>query len=113
MPLLPLIDLLILLGWTSLLFAFLLKAIWITTTYRPTVFGLYPFDFLLAAGVCLLFAMTLAARTWVKLNEPRLIAMRRRRKLDYEEGEEEEGLEPGDYAEDAQGVRRPEVVTGR
>jgi len=72
MPVLPLIDLLILLGWTSLLVAGVLKAVWITTSYRPSIIGLLPFDFLLAAGVCLLFALTLAARTWVRLNEPKL-----------------------------------------
>jgi len=93
MPVLPLIDLLILLGWTSLLGAFLLKAIWIATSYRPTVFGLHPFDFLLAAGVCLLFALTLAARTWVKLNEPRLLARRRLAPLPGD------GLEADEYGD--------------
>jgi hypothetical protein len=34
-------------------------------------------DFVILAGICFLFALTLAARTWVKTNEPRLIATRR------------------------------------
>jgi hypothetical protein len=32
-----------------------------------------PFDFVLVAGVSLLFALALAARVWVKANEPRLL----------------------------------------
>ena len=119
MPILPLIDLLILLGWTSLLGAFLLKAIWITTTYRPTVFGLLPFDFLVVAGVFLLFAMTLAARTWVKMNEPRLLA-RRRLALDLARQEADEaGLEeayaPARFADGGKAPkpRRPEAAAGR
>ena len=41
------------------------------------LFGLTPVDFPLAAGACLLFALTLAARTWPEANEPRLVAQRR------------------------------------
>lgn len=78
MPVLPLIDLLIILGWTSLMGAALLKAIYVTTTYRPTVLGLGPLEFVLIAGTCLLFGLTLAARTWVKYHEPELMARRRR-----------------------------------
>ena len=37
MPVLPLIDLLILLGWTSLAAGALLKAVAISTVYRPTI----------------------------------------------------------------------------
>lgn len=77
-PILPLIDLLILLGWTSLLVGFAQKAIWISTHYRPGLFGLTPMDFVVIAGICLVFALSLAARTWVKLNEPRLVALQRR-----------------------------------
>lgn len=72
MPVLPLIDLLILLGWSSVMLAVALKAIWMTTVYRPTVLSLTPQDLLLGGAVLLLFALTLAARTWVKLNEGRL-----------------------------------------
>jgi hypothetical protein len=72
MPVLPLIDALIFLGWSSLMIAFVLKGIDISTSFRPHVFGLTAFDFLLGAGVCMLFALTLAARTWVKANEARL-----------------------------------------
>jgi len=66
MPVLPLIDLLILLGWTCLALGGVLKAISITTTYQPEIFYLGPFDLLVTAGIFLLFALTLAARTWVK-----------------------------------------------
>jgi len=79
MPMLPLIDLLILVGWTSLMVGIVQKALWVATTYRWTVVGLTPMDFLVGAGVCLLFALTLAARAWVKLNEPRILTHGRRR----------------------------------
>ncbi len=78
MPVLPLIDLLLLSGWTSLLIGFVLKVIALTTSYRPTVVGLSSFDFLLIAVAAMLFAMALAARTWVKLQEPTAVAIRRR-----------------------------------
>lgn len=78
MPVLPLIDLLIMVGWTSLMGSGLLKAIYLSTSYRPTVLTLGPADLLTFAGVCLLFALTLAARTWVKYHEPQLMAARRR-----------------------------------
>jgi hypothetical protein len=77
-PVLPLIDLLILMGSLSLVLGFGLKAIAITTRYQPTILGFSSIDMVLIAGVCLAFALTLAARTWVKLNEPRLLAFRRR-----------------------------------
>lgn len=72
MPILPIIDLLIFGAWTSLMIGFGLKAIWLTTTYRPHLFGLAPTDFLFGTGICLLFALALAARMWVKANEARL-----------------------------------------
>ncbi len=77
MPVLPLIDLLILAGWTSLMLGALLKAIDITTRYTPAVLGLSSIDFAVVAAICFAFALTLAARTWVKLNEPRLAELRR------------------------------------
>jgi hypothetical protein len=77
MPVLPIIDLLIFLGWTTLAGGGLLKAIYIATSYRPTVFSLTPIDLLWVAMAFLFLAMTLAARTWVKLNEPKLTAGRR------------------------------------
>ena len=79
MPALPLIDTLIFLGWSSIMVAFILKAIDISTRYRASVFGLNAHDFLLASGIFLLFALTLAARTWVKANEPRMLRERWRR----------------------------------
>ncbi len=80
MPTLPLIDLLILMGWTSLFIGATQKAIWITTEYRPTILTLTPIDFLWVAGVCLLFALSLAARTWVKMNEGRALTLARARR---------------------------------
>jgi hypothetical protein len=78
MPVLPLIDLMLLSGWTALLVGFVLKVIHLTTSYRPTILGLTPIDFLMIAVVAMLFAIALAARTWVKSQEPAAAAMRRR-----------------------------------
>jgi len=100
MPLLPVVDLLILLGSSSLFVGFLLKAIYVTTHYRPTLLGFTAFDCLTIAGVCMLMALTLAARTWVKLNEPQLLRLRSRRGVtdppssEYEHPDQIEGLEP-------------------
>jgi hypothetical protein len=43
------------------------------------VFGLTAHDFLWASGIFILFAIALAARTWVKANEPRMLRERWRR----------------------------------
>jgi hypothetical protein len=80
MPTLPLIDLLILMGWTSLFVGATQKAIWITTSYTPTILTLTPLDFLWVAAACLLFALSLAARTWVKLNEGKALSLARSRR---------------------------------
>ena len=77
MPILPLIDLLILMGWSLLAVGAVLKAVAMTTAYRPSIANLGPMDFLLMAMVCLLFALALAARTWVKANEPQMLARQR------------------------------------
>jgi hypothetical protein len=69
MPVLPLIDALIFVGWSSLMVSFVLKGISISTRYQPTVFGLSAIDFLSFSMVCMLFGVALAARTWVKANE--------------------------------------------
>lgn len=110
MPVLPFIDLLIMVGWTSLMGACLLKAIYVTTAYRPEFFGMDPSDFVLVAGVCLLFALTLAARTWVKYHEPRLFASRRNGRseaLDVVAAEREDGpVAPMQGARHAAGDRR-------
>ncbi len=78
MPVLPLIDLMLFSGWTALLVGFVLKVIHLTTSYRPTIVGLTPIDFLLIAAATMLFAIALAARTWVKSQEPTAVAIRRR-----------------------------------
>ncbi len=79
MPVLPFIDLLILMGWTSLGIGAVLKAVAITTVYRPTILTLAPSDFVVLTAICFGFALTLAARTWVRLNEPRLIQLNHRK----------------------------------
>ena len=76
MPILPLIDLLILMSTASLLVGFVLKAVAIATRYHPVIFGFSSLDFVIIAGVWLALALVLAARTWVKLNEPRLLGTR-------------------------------------
>jgi len=78
MSILPLMDALILLGWSSLVAGGLLKAVYVTTAYRPKILGLSPVDFLALAAIALVFALTLAARTWVKAAEPELLRRRRR-----------------------------------
>ncbi len=78
MPVLPLIDLMILSGWTALLVGFVLKVIQLTTSYRPAILGFTPIDFLMMAMAAMLFAIALAARTWVKSQEPTATAIRRR-----------------------------------
>ena len=44
MPILPIMDLLILVGWTLVGLGALLKAVYVTTSYRPTLLGLGPLD---------------------------------------------------------------------
>ncbi len=78
MPVLPIVDLLILMGTGSLVVGFILKAINISTLYNPTVLGFSSMDFVVIAGVCLGFALTLVARSWLKMNEPHLLAMQSR-----------------------------------
>ncbi len=75
-PVLPLIDLMILIAWTSLIWAFVQKALWLAFASTFTVLGLTPYDFVLGSGICLLFALTLAARVWVRAHEPKLIQCR-------------------------------------
>jgi len=70
LPVLPLIDLLILIAWSSLAWAFVHKGLWLAFASSFTIFGLTPYDFVLGAGICLLFALALAARVWVKSYEP-------------------------------------------
>ena len=69
MPILPIIDLLILMAWTVLISAIGLKLIALTTSYRPEVLGLGPMELTLVAGVLLLFSLALAARTWLRAQE--------------------------------------------
>ena len=88
MSILPFMDALILLGWSSLICGGLLKVVYLTTHYRPTILGMSPIDFLALSVVALVFALTLAARTWVKAAEPALL---RRRRIRYEPSADETG----------------------
>ncbi|MBJ21601.1 MAG: hypothetical protein GY910_11460 [bacterium] len=78
MPVLPLIDLMLLSGWTALLVGFILKMVYLMTNYRPTIASLTPIDFLMIAIAAMLFAIALAARTWVASQSPAQSAARRR-----------------------------------
>jgi hypothetical protein len=107
-PILPLIDLLILMSTASLLVGFVLKAIAISTRYRPGLFGFSSMDFVIIAGIWLALALVLAARTWVKLNEPRLLGTRSqtgllRRQAPF--GAEEAPDEPTEPPVSAEAVR--------
>ena len=78
MPVLPIIDLLLLAGWTSLLVGFVLKVADLLTRGNQSIFSLSPIDFLMMAVVSFLFAIALAARTWVASQSPAQSAARRR-----------------------------------
>lgn len=111
MPVLPMIDLLILLGWTSLALGAVLKAIAITTAYRPAIFYLGPFDFLIIAGILLLFALTLAARTWVKAYEPEILAKQRRVSTLHSVAKATAGFDAVEAPRSAQQPATPEFQT--
>ena len=78
MPILPLVDLFILMGSASFALGVLLKVIDVATHYHPSILGFSSSDFALITAVCFAFALTLVARTWLKLNEPRLLALQSR-----------------------------------
>ena len=78
MTVLPIVDLLILLGTGSVMVGFVLKGVALTTTYNPTFLGFSSLDMLLIALTCFGFALVLAARTWLRLNEPHIQALERR-----------------------------------
>jgi hypothetical protein len=78
MTVLPIVDLLILLGTGSVAIGFVLKGVALTTTYNPTFLGFSSLDMLLIALTCFGFALVLAARTWLRLNEPHIQALERR-----------------------------------
>ena len=77
MLILPLIDLAILLGTASLGIGFVIKVIDVSTRYRPSILGFSSLDFVMIAAIFFTFAMTLVARSWMKLNEPKLASLRR------------------------------------
>jgi hypothetical protein len=69
MPVLPLMDLMIFLAWSSLIVAFVEKALELALVRSFHLFGMSPFDWVMVAAVALLFAISLAARTLVKATE--------------------------------------------
>lgn len=78
MPILPIVDLLILIGSGSLVVGFILQVITIVTRFNPSLLGFSPLDFVVITGVCFGLAITFVARTWLKLNEPTLLSLRSR-----------------------------------
>jgi hypothetical protein len=100
LPVLPLIDLLILMSTGSLMVGFVLKAIALTTRYQPSIFGFSSLDFVIITGLGLGLALVLAARTYVKLNEHRLLAVRSAQRrsrlvpLDDDDDDDDESDEP-------------------
>jgi hypothetical protein len=93
MTVLPIVDLLILMGTGSVIVGFVLKGVALTTTYNPTFLGFSSLDMLLIALTCFGFALVLAARTWLRLNEPHIQALERRL------GEEEARRRAQEYEE--------------
>ena len=83
MPILPLIDLLMLISISGMMWAFTHKALWLAFDASWTVLGMTPYDFLLGSVSCLLLSLTLAARVWVKANEPALLARQRNYRGEY------------------------------
>ena len=69
MPALPIIDLLIFLGWTTLASGGVLKVIYLATSYRPRPAGLDAGDLMMVAMCFLLLALTLSARSLVRQSE--------------------------------------------
>jgi hypothetical protein len=108
MPVLPLIDLLLLGGWTALFAGFVLKAIALTTSYHPTILGMSSLDFFLVAVVSMLFAIALAARTWVKSQAPAARAAR----LHQETLEALHAL-PRHHEADGEDADAPEILTNQ
>ena len=93
MTVLPLVDLLILMGTGAVAIGFVLKGVALTTTYRPMFLGFSSLDMLLIALLCFGMALVLTARTWLRLNEPHLQALQRRL------GEEEARRRAKEYEE--------------
>ena len=69
MPVLPLIDLMIFLAWSSLIAAFVEKSLEMVFARYFYFFGITPFDWVVVAATSLLFALALAARSVVKATE--------------------------------------------
>jgi hypothetical protein len=69
MPVLPLIDLMIFVAWSSLIVAFVEKSLELAFVGNFYLFGIGPFDWVVIAATALLFALALAARTFVKATE--------------------------------------------
>ena len=77
MPVLPFIDLLILLGTGCLGLGFTIKLINLAARLNVTLFGISPMDCLLAGAAFFMLAVALAARTWVKGREPAIVRAQR------------------------------------
>ena len=73
-PVLPIVDLLILIAWTFLLGAGILKFVYLITTAR---IPLDPMDLVGTAAAILLLAIALVGRSWAKANDPSVLAEQR------------------------------------
>ena len=73
-PVLPIVDFLILIASTFLLGAGILKFVYLITTAR---IPLDPMDLVGAATGILLLAIALVGRSWVKANDPSVLAEQR------------------------------------
>ena len=109
MPVLPLIDLMLLSGWTALLVGFVLKVISLATNYSPSLLGLSSMDFLIMGVAAMLFAIALAARTWVKTQEPTAVAIRRRDEM-MEAWKALRGSADGSTNDDGRSDAHPDVI---
>ena len=77
MPVLPFIDLLILLGTGCLGLGFTIKLVNLAARLNVTLFGISPMDCLLAGAAFFMLAVALSARTWVKGREPAIVRAQR------------------------------------
>lgn len=101
MPILPIIDTLILLSWTTLTVGGVLKVCNTTFGVHWQLVGMAPSDMLVIGLTMLVFSIALIGRTWVKSNDPGVLAERRANstleayaKMKRDSADERVGAEP-------------------
>jgi len=77
-PILPFIDALILMAWTTLAIGGVLKVVNTTFGVHWQLLGFAPSDLLVVGLTLLVFSLALIGRTWVKQNDPGVVAERRK-----------------------------------